>query len=247
MRPEMRPQVRAEDLAAAAGSWLLEVYAGLAQRREHLFARLLDGHAPRQWQHYPDSDAIDNATGFQWFYHSHSPEDRPGTAEHGHIHLFARRRLWSRRLASMREREFAGLAGGAATAANTRHLLAIGFNAKGVPASVFTVNSWVTGDAMLSAATTLALLQKLTLDTGHEEVDAVIEGVVALCNDEIARLLEKRDRCLFGRRSPGVLRDPSLEVLSEFPIDIDAKLAARPRGGRQTSGRFRSAGPTRAR
>jgi hypothetical protein len=108
------------------------------------------------------------------------------------------------------------------------------------------VNSWVTGDAMLSAATTLALLQKLTLDTGHEEVDVVIEGVVALCNDEIARLLEKRDRCLFGKRSPGVLRDPSLEVLSEFPIDIDAKLAARPRG-RQTSGGFRSAGPTSAR
>ena len=243
----MRPQVRAEGLVAHAGLRLLEVYAALAPRREHLFGQLLAGQPPRQWQHYPEADAVDAATGFQWFYHSHSPEDRPGTAEHGHIHLFARRKLWSRRLGSRREREFAGLAASAGTAANTRHLLAIGFDAKGVPVSVFTVNSWVTGDLMLSAATTLALLQKLSLDTGHEQVDAVLECTVALCSDEIARMLEMRDRCLFSRRSPGVLDDPSLEVLSEIPIDVDAKLAARPGTARQTPARLRSAGPTSAR
>lgn len=33
------------------------------------------------------------------------------------------------------------------------------------------------------------------------------------------------DRLLFSRRAPSVLRDESLEVLSERPIDIDSKLA----------------------
>ena len=236
VRSEVRPQElmgessrppKASSRAAqvAAGSRLLETYAGLAQRGQHLFGSLLNGEPPRQWRHYPQDDAIDLHSGFQWFYHSHSPEDRPEAAEHGHIHLFAGRKLWSHRLRSARALEWEALAGGAKNP-NTRHLLTMGFDAKGVPVSLFTVNSWVTGDLMLTAQTTVDLLDRIHLDTGYAEVDAVVESVVRLCKEEIRSLLERRDAALWNFAGDKVLANEALEMLSEQAVDIGAKLSS---------------------
>jgi len=240
MRSQMRGQVRAQELSAVragprsrrsasvegAGSRLLEAYAALVERGEHLFAGLLGGAAPKQWAHYPEDDAIDAARGYQWFYHSHSPEDRPGSSEHGHIHLFARRPLWARRLRSKSEKEFAKLCGYPVSDAHTRHLLAIGFNAKGLPISLFTVNSWVTGDLMLGSDLTMELLGNMELDTGHPEVDAVIESTVRMCVPELSDLMAARDRSLAAHVGPDKLGDSVLELLSEVAVDLDAKLKA---------------------
>ena len=208
----------------AAALCLLETYAGLAQRGAHLFGGLLGGQMPKQWRHYPDDDAIDQKSGFHWFYHAHSPEDRPGASEHGHIHLFARRKLWARRLRSAREIEFSKLAGESAASPNTRHLLTIGFNAKGVPTSLFTVNSWVTGDRMLSAGLTLELLETMALDTGNPVVDAVIESLVGLYGGDLRGLLDQRDQTLYAWPRANVVADEKLELLSEIHLDVDARL-----------------------
>ncbi|MGS0755541.1 DUF6969 family protein [Roseateles sp. GG27B] len=224
MQPRL-PGRRSSAVEQAAGLRLLETYSVLAQRGEHLLGSLMGGQAPRQWSHYPEDDAIDSGSGYQWYYHSHAPEDRPAAAEHGHLHLFARRKLWSRRLRSVKELRFAELADGADQWVNTRHLLGIGFDAKGIPNSLFTVNSWVTGDLMLSAETTAALLEAVRLDTGHKLIDRVIEAVVQLCKPEIQSLLQARDQQLFSRQAPGILQDESLELLIELAIDLDAKLA----------------------
>ena len=75
----MRSKMRGQELSAMApgrlvappvwevgvGSRLLETYAALAGRGEHLFAGLLGGRAPTQWAHYPDDDAIDGARRYQ--------------------------------------------------------------------------------------------------------------------------------------------------------------------------------------
>lgn len=241
MRPEVRRQMRAQELRAAvrdrghclslacmkqvAGRRLVDTYEELAERRAHLFGSLLGGQAPRQWDHYPEEDAISRDAGFQWFYHSHPPEDRPGAAEHGHIHLFARRKLWSRRLRSARELAFQARTGAPRKPVNTRHLLGVGFDARGVPISLFTVNSWVTGDLMLSASSTAALLGKLSLDTGHGAVDAVLGSLVCLFDAEIRSLLHARDQRLLRGQECAVLSDESVEVLSEIPINLDEKLA----------------------
>ncbi len=210
----------------STGQRLLNTYAKLATRDEHLLHDLLAGEPPRQWQHYPENDAIDADSGYQWFYHSHAPEDRPAAGEHGHFHLFARRLLWSRRLQSKAERAFAELTGLPDDRVDTRHLLAIGMNAKGLPVSLFTVNSWVTGDLMLSAPGTERLLEQLRLRTGHAAIDAVLECVVALCMDDIRALLSARDMALSGkrRRNRAVLSDTRLEVLSAQAITLDEKL-----------------------
>jgi hypothetical protein len=210
--------------SASAGQRLLDTYAALAARREHLLAELLQGGVPRQWQHYPEDDAIDRDSGYQWFYHSHSPEDRPEAAEHGHFHLFARRPLWSRRLHSRAERAFSALTGNPGNHVNTRHLLAIGMDAKGLPVSLFTTNSWVTGDLMLSASGTERLLADMRLHTGHAAIDTVLECVVALCRDEIRSVLAARDANLSASVSRSALEDSRLEVLSCQAIALDGKL-----------------------
>lgn len=203
---------------------LLQVYADLAERGAHLLGDLLHGLPPRQWAHYPEDDAKDPG-GYQWFYHSHSPEDRPGGTEHGHIHLFARRPLWGRRLRSRAEQAFARFCGDPTENPPTRHLLTIGFDAKGLPISLFTVNSWVTGDLMANAALTLDLLEHMRLNTGHAEIDAVIESIVQLHRQELARLLAQRDEVLARRKAHDKLADETLELLSEWPLNLDAKLA----------------------
>ncbi|TAN25057.1 MAG: hypothetical protein EPN31_16090 [Castellaniella sp.] len=209
-----------------AGQRLLDTYAALAARGEHLLHDLLGGQLPQQWQHYPEDDSIDPDGGYQWFYHSHSPEDRPDASEHGHFHLFARRPLWSRRLQSKAERTFAALTGHPDKHVTTRHLLAIGMDAKGLPVSLFTVNSWVTGDLMLSASGTERILADMRLRTGHDAIDNVLECVVALCMDEIRMILEARDAALSANKRRTVLEDTQLEVLSSRAIALDAKLNA---------------------
>jgi len=213
------------DGPGVAGRRLLETYAALAASGRHLLQDILAGEPPRQWQHYPEDDAVDSAAGYQWFYHSHSPEDRPGATEHGHFHLFAHRRLWAGRLRSKAEKAFSALTGNPRIDVDTRHLLAFGMNANGLPVSLFTVNSWVTGDLMLNAIATQQLLARMHLNTGYPEIDAVLEGVVALCPEEIHRVLSERDAALAGGSTRGVLDDPALEILSERPIDLDSKLA----------------------
>ncbi|MDE2600480.1 MAG: hypothetical protein KGL40_12740 [Rhodocyclaceae bacterium] len=214
-----------DNRVAVARLRLLETYAGLAGRGEHLLGRLLAGAPPRQWAHYPEDDAIDLASNYQWFYHSHSPEDRPGAVEHGHVHLFARRPLWGRRLNSRSERAFAKLCGNSPSHSSTRHLLAIGFDAKGLPISLFTVNSWVTGDLMLGAELTLELLSSVRLNTGYSEIDSVIESIAQLCEIELREVIKQRDDTLCLHTATNKPQDELLDILSEVRIDIDAKLA----------------------
>lgn len=208
----------------AASARIRRVYVELAAKQEHLLSGLLKGSAPQQWEHYPTDDAVDHTRGYQWFYHSHSPEDRPDSIEHGHFHLFARRSLWESHSSSSAERKFRKLTCAKPSRANTRHLLSIGLNANGLPISLFTVNSWVTGDRMLSADLTKELVLAMRLRTRNPVVDAVIESVIALCAQNIDTLLIQRDQTLTQWSRPGVLEDQRLEVLSEVPIDLDTCL-----------------------
>jgi len=106
-----------------------------------------------------------------------------------------------------------------------RHLIAIGFDAKGLPISLFAVNSWVTGDLMLSADSTAWLLSKIDTDTGHPEIDVVMVSLVRLCQEDIEALLAKRDGTLASRLPKRVLEDRALEILTEIPLNLDAKIA----------------------
>lgn len=226
-REELRPVAspgRPDEGAAKAASDLLGVYVGLAERGVHLLDDLLAGAPPVQWERLPADDAVDSADRYQWFYHSHAPEDRAADSEHGHVHLFARRALWKGLVATPDERAFQKLCGHPRSDAGSRHLIAIGLNAKGLPISLFAVNSWVTGDLMLGAGHTAHLLSEIELDTGHPDVDRMIVSLARLCSGEIKRVLAERDEMLATRAARGVLEDRSLEMLAEASLDIDSRI-----------------------
>lgn len=236
MRAEVCTEVRRQELtdpSAAepgridpvrrAAEGVLHVYQHLAVARAHLLDELLAGTPPEAWAHYPEDDARDHARGYQWFYHSHSAEDRPGAAEHGHFHVFARRPALDRWLVANDETSWRQGLGFSRSSAKTRHLFCIGLDAKGVPNTLFTVNSWVTGDAMASAEGTLRLIAGLDLDTGHAGIDRLISSLAKLCAPQFARLMRDRDQALVKRSAvgPGTLEDQELEVLSEARLDLD--------------------------
>ncbi len=225
------PRISAENLAimVPAAENLIECYQELAQDARHLLQDFLHGERPRQWAHYPEDDVIDRASGYQYFYHSHAPEDRENSAEHGHFHLFARLDGAQHGIDAAAEQAFLqGIAADAATG-NTAHLLCISLNARGVPTSLFTVNRWVTGDQFLSGAATLALLRGFTLQTeAHALVNRWLKALLQLFWPQIETLLQQRDQALLrliaeGKAQP-LFDNPMVEVLSECAIDIDQQI-----------------------
>lgn len=237
---EVRSQMRREELidhpatepgretpVRLAAEQVLGIYRQLAVDGAHLLGGLMQGGAPLAWEHYPQDDARDEVRGYQWFYHSHSASDRPGATEHGHFHIFARKPAIGRCLDAKAEAAWRMSNGYGRGSAKTRHLLCLGIDAKGVPNTLFTVNSWVTGDAMASAEGTVRLLENLKLDTGHPSIDRLITAVVALHADAIADMMLDRDRVLLARarKGPGAPQDKGLEVLSEVGIDLDQTFA----------------------
>ena len=186
----------------------------------------MSDHVPRQWEHYPHDDAINADGRFQWFYHSHSVQDRPDSKEHGHIHVFARRRAWAHRLNSRAQRHFDAISNARREEFDTRHLIAVSLDAKGIPTGLFTVNSWVTGDLMLNASLTRDLIRSMILDTGHGSIDRMLCALFALYETEIEDLMYARDRALKNCESDDRLADVRLEVLSDLRLDIDRKIFA---------------------
>ena len=212
--------------AAAAATQLLDVYSELAERGEHLLGPLMTGTSLHQWERFPEDDAIDSAGLYQWFYHCHEPEDRSGNPdEHGHLHLFARRPCWEQLARSADEQAFHELCGQHGQDPQTRHLVAIGLDPKGVPISVFMVNSRVTGDLMLNAVWTARLLSEIALDTGYLTIDRMIASTITLCQGEIQQLLVARDAALATHAAATVLEDRALEVLAEVRLNMDALIA----------------------
>lgn len=109
--------------------------------REHLYSVKIKQLLPAA---VLADDALYRSGLYQWFYHSHGPENGRGLAEHGHFHLFAARALWERIAKAPEEVEFSSLADGDPDA-ETRHLLAISTDAKGVPGGLFTTAPRVRG------------------------------------------------------------------------------------------------------
>ena len=79
---------------------------------------------------------------------------------------------------------------------------------------------------MLSSNTTADLLDQITLCTGNDVVDAVIESSVRLYLPEIRELLVQRDAALKSWGRPSILGEEALEVLSELIINVDEKLSS---------------------
>ena len=225
------PYVNQEAMQRSASA-LLDCYKQLSTNKQHLLFPLLGDVSPRQWAHYPEDDVIDHSTGYQYFYHSHSPEDRQDSSEHGHFHLFARMGSGKHDIDTNAETKFLdSLKTSPDEQSTNANLLCISLDAKGVPMSMFTTNRWVTGDHLLSASTTLSLLNDFRVTTpGFEIVNQWVEAILGLFWTEIVELLVQRDLRLAELasarpQSDSLLEDKNIELLSDTVIDIDCKVS----------------------
>ncbi len=222
-----RALMPASDVERRGAKALLDGYRRLARTHTHLLEPVLQGAPPTQWEHYPSDDAISRDRCYQWYYHSHSPADRPGSTEHGHFHLFARLEGAAGYVNLGAERKFLARLAAPNSEAATRHLLCVGMSPVGVPISLFTVNRWVTGDSLPSRTSTLALLESMNLDTGYQMIDEMLTALLQLYRSEIRSLMSRRDAALRARAmgGKGTLDDTGIEVLSELSLDIEGRIA----------------------
>lgn len=215
-----------------AATALIRCYDTLAKRNENLLQHVIGEQAFECWRKYPSADVI-TASGFQYFYHAHSPEDRPDVIENGHFHTFARLDRRARNVEDL------PLPDNGTTDANTQdpdsvHLIAISVNALGLPTEIFTVNQWVTGDRWCSGTTLATLSATFRVDgAGPPLVSAWLTSVFSLYEKAIQELIRDRDAAIhhaIDTHAPGyrITDDRSLEVLSSkklsFSDDVDAAL-----------------------
>ncbi|AJY27147.1 hypothetical protein BTM_6192 (plasmid) [Burkholderia thailandensis 34] len=207
---------------------LVSCYDTLAKRHENLLQHVIGEQPFECWRKYPSADVI-TASGFQYFYHAHSPEDRPGANENGHFHTFARLDRHARPV-----EDLPGPAPVGTQDPDSVHLIAISVNALGLPTEMFTVNQWVTGDRWCSGTTLATLSATFCVDgAGPPLVCTWLTSFFSLYEESIAELIRDRDTAIRQAiethgQDYRMTDDRSLEVLSSktlsFSDDVDAAL-----------------------
>lgn len=165
-----------------------------------------------EWDHYPNDDVIDQATGAQYYYHAHSNPNR-GFSEHGHFHTF------------MKNTKEAG-----PDVLPLTHIIAISMDVYGTPQALFTVNHWVTGGIWEDASIVESFLENFLIDHAKPSwvVNRWINAMLKLYQSEIIELIQERDFSIkkYQTQHPNqdIFEMKEYEVTSYLPISIDAKL-----------------------
>ena len=206
---------------------VIETITQMAQEQRPLMLRVLpaDGES-HFWKHYPKGDARDAKTKSRWYYHVHAPGSRD-EGEHGHFHLFLHRsqlpeglepKVWPPQ--------------GEECKAHVTHLVSLSIDTTGIPRSWFTVNRFVTNEFLFPAEVMIAHLADFNVDATKEDslVNRFVTAMVALYRDEIAQLLRERDahqaQLVEEHGEKGYEKASGIEVLSQIPINLDAKIAS---------------------
>lgn len=164
--------------------------------------------------HAPKEDVFDEKTGSQYYFHRHRTE------ETGHFHLF----LWTDHIPGLTQPVQASPSGGFV------HLIAISTDARGYPIRLFTTNQWVTGEDWRPAHEVNCLVKNFEISHGEPSwpVNRSLSAFVRLFAPQIRELIDLRDDKISEecRHRPlsEVLKDRSINVLSEMPVDIDAQM-----------------------
>ena len=202
------------------------------------------------WQHYPPGDVYDPLSHAQYFYHAH-PAGLRTAGEHGHFHTFLRAEGMPPGVAPLvlPETALPGEASPPQAAPlkhgardEVSHLVAVALDQQGEPIRLFTTNRWVTGETWYRAEDVIRMLDRFALDSagGPTLVNAWLGAVLQLYRPQIALLLQRRDQTVMNwrrKRRSNVFEDSRIEVTSSLDIDLDARLAALDRLGRDRADR----------
>ena len=210
-----------------AAHTVIETITQMAQEQRPLMLRVVPQDEVNFWKHYPPKDARDKFCRSRWYYHVHAAGSRDED-EHGHFHLFLHRtqlpeglepKVWPP------QREDAK--------AHVTHLVGLSIDKIGIPRAWFTVNRFVTNEFLFPADVMIDHLADFNVDHTAEDdcVNRFVTAMVALYREEIAQLLRERDErqaelvAEFGEEA-AYEKASKVEVLSQIPIDLDAKLGS---------------------
>ncbi|WP_155806047.1 DUF6969 family protein [Erythrobacter litoralis] len=194
---------------------LLALSAEMAAEGAMLIERVLPAEPSgfRQWDHYPNGDAIDPNSTARWFYHAHPPEQR-GSNEHGHFHIF----LPLSALVGVEplhrpEKD---------DAVEVVHVVGLNFDCDGLPTTWMAVNQWVTDEYLMPAEAIIARLDRLVLDDagidkGIDKVGRWLTHALRYSRPDIEAILRERDAKL-ATIDP---RDRAYEILSTRNFALD--------------------------
>lgn len=164
--------------------------------------------------HAPKDDVFDTKTNSQYYFHAHR------SSEPGHFHLF----LWTDHVSGLSKPAYTGDKGGFV------HLIAISTDMRGYPTRLFTTNQWVTGEDWRASHEVNRLVKNFEISHGEPSWPAnrTLSAFVHLFAPQIQQLLELRDlriaEELEKRPLEAILKDRSIDILSEVAVDIDAQL-----------------------
>lgn len=196
---------------AGASQTLMAIQVNYSQRGIPLSQAALCGAKNYvAWNHYPSNDCVDKSTGYEFYYHAHSPEEIP-EAEHGHFHLFRR---------SLDQ------------PTNFSHLIGIALDRKGLPVRLFTTNQWVTGETMADAEMVSGFIGGFVMHpTGRmAPITNWISAMLQLYAEEIKTLVHGRDERIAELskqtcNDTNILEDRAHAVLTCCQIDLISKLS----------------------
>lgn len=212
---------------AQAAHTVIETITRMAREQRPLMLRVVPQDEVNFWKHYPPKDARDKFCRSRWYYHVHAAGGRDED-EHGHFHLFLHRtqlpeglepKVWPPQ--------------GEDAKAHVTHLIGLSIDKIGIPRAWFTVNRFVTNEFLFPADVMIDHLAKFNVDHTAEDdcVNRFVTAMVALYREEIAQLLRERDErqaelvAEFGEEA-AYEKASKVEVLSQIPIDLDAKLGS---------------------
>jgi len=209
-----------------AAHTVIETITQMAQEQRPLMLRVVPEDEVHFWKHYPPKDARSASCKSRWYYHVHAPGSRDED-EHGHFHLFLHRsqlpdglepKVWPPQ--------------GEDAKAHVTHLIGLSINTIGIPRSWFSVNRFVTNEFLYPADVMIDHLPAFNVDDTKEDdlVNRFVTAMVALYREEIAELLRGRDEKqaeLVAEHGEEAAYEKAsgIEVLSQIPIDLDAKLS----------------------
>ncbi len=225
---ETLPRPVLERMAAAARE-IERHQRVLAKTGHNVVGELLRGFGTfTEWEHYPPDDVFDPATQSQFYYHAHPPEDR-NIKEHGHFHLFMRRKGMP---PGVTPAPLPDLAPATDENAALCHLVGISMDSYGSAIRLFTVNRWVTGETWYEGADVIRMLDDFALDVLHPNwlVNCWVTELVRLFRPQVEYLIAARDRTIAAwqaeRRTANVFEDRRLAITSILDISVERQIAA---------------------
>lgn len=210
----------------AAAHTVIETITRMAQEQKPLMLRVVPEEGAKFWKHYPEKDARDKFCKSRWYYHVHATGSRDPD-EHGHFHLFLHR---SQLPEGLEPKVWPPL--GEKAKAHVTHLIALSIDTLGIPRSWFTVNHFVTNEFLYPADVMIEHLPDFNVDhTAQDDlVNRFVTAMVALYREEIADLIRQRDvrqaQLVAEFGEDAYTKASGAEVLSQIPIDLDAKLSS---------------------